>query len=308
MSARLRVFPGLLTGLVPVVLLPVCAVLLVLELGGLNGLSRAMGMAGPAIHRVIALTVACTLGLAIVHFFIGAGRKVPLLVPLVLAVVPWLLGIRVALKGASLGLEAAAQLNPEEQLRIILASTGELLCARLIGAWFSAALLLSIAAGFFLAGLWPHGPSQEPGASEERHRMFEALVPLLLALTGLLSALESAGLSEALLAASQSATDGNLPLLQAAAQQLQVPWTLRYAAMGALLLVLVALGARRLMQRPRSPRALASLVAIILVVAGVLWADGRPLARMEEAAKQSGQSLEGLNGGRLRTGEAGARG
>jgi hypothetical protein len=53
------------------------------------------------------------------------------------------------------------------------------------------------------------------------------------------------------------------------------------------------------MQKPRDTAALVSLVPLALVVAGVLWADGRPLARMAEAVEQASRAPTELAGLRL---------
>src|SRR4051812_14839840 len=62
---KLRVLPGLLGGLLPLGLQPVSAGLLLVWLGGLDGLSRTLGQAGRSIHLMGVLTVVSALALAL---------------------------------------------------------------------------------------------------------------------------------------------------------------------------------------------------------------------------------------------------
>jgi hypothetical protein len=309
MSSRpkLKFLPGLIACILPLTLQPTCFFLLITSLGGIESLSLTLGMAGPAIHRVIALTVVCTLGLAGVLFFLGGGRKVPLVAPVVIAAVPWVMGVLAALTGASNTLEAVANVDPEDQLTLLSVGTGELICARLLGAWASATLMLAVAGGCFIAGgvrrlgSAPElgGPTQEAGGSaadavEGGNQLLEGVVPLLLALVGFLVAAESTELSKGLVAVGSVNPADKSTILVSLAEELRPNRLLRLGALGVLVLAGFTLGVRRLMQRPRSMLALASLVALFPVAAGVLWADGRPLARMTAAVEKISPVVPGL--------------
>ncbi|WP_224247643.1 hypothetical protein [Hyalangium gracile] len=287
-----RLLPGLLGGSLPLGLQAVSAALLVAWLGGLDGLSRTLGMAGRSIHLMGVLCLGCTVALALVLFLVTAGRNVPGVVPVVLATVPWLAGLSGALQGARSTIAAMASASEESRLVLLLQGTGELLCARLLGAWSSATLLLATAAALFLARATR--ADSRPG-----DRRLEAGVVLLVALLGALAAFESGELSRVLVATATVNPADQLTVLLAGAESLRVSRLLRPVLGVGLVLAGLALGARKLPRRPREPAALLTLLPLAVVLAGILWADGRPMARMSEALEQASQRPAVLSGLRL---------
>jgi hypothetical protein len=234
------------------------------------------------------LSVASTVLLALVLFFRASGRNVPLVLPVVLATVPWLAGVAGALRGARAVLEAVAGIPQDDRLLILMHGTGELICARLLGAWSSATLLLATAGALIIASLWHSG--EEPTGADAGEQRLEAGAALLLALVCALAAFESKGLSDVLIAASSTSPSDRVTLLAAGAHELRIPLMLRAGALAGLVLVALGLGGRGLMRQPRDTAALLSRVPLVLVVASILWADGRPLARMSEAVDQASQA------------------
>lgn len=287
-APKWRVLPGVVAALLPWLFQVTWAVLLVAWLGGLDELSRLLGMAGPSFHRMVALSLVSTGALALTLFLLGAGRAVPLAVPAVFAAVPWWLGVAGALQGIPPVLAAVAGLPPEDQGPMLMQGAGELQCLRLLGAWSAAALLGATAAGLLLAGRVHRGAGEQPSAPSSQEWNREAALVGLLGLVAWVSAFEAQQVSQVFLAVVGAEAADRSALLAAGAEQLRLLGLLRMGALTGLVLVLLGLGRRRLARRPREPVAVGSLALVVLLGVGTLWVDGRPLARMRDALEQTG--------------------
>lgn len=286
-APKLRVLPGVAAALLPLLFLAAWAVLLVAWLDGLDGFSSTLGMAGPSIHRIIALTLVATVLLELALFFVGAGRGVPLALPLLLALVPWGLGVRGALRGMPPVFTAVASVAPEDRGLMLMQGAAELQCLRMFGAWASAALLLASAVGLLLSSLGRSGASQEPSRPEVAERRLEALLVALLAIAAWLSAIEALEVTRTFVAVVGADPADRNTLLAYGADQLKFLGMLRLGAVSGAVLAFLVLGRRRLERRPRASVALISLGLAACLVAGTLWGDGRPLAHMRDAIEQA---------------------
>jgi hypothetical protein len=285
-APKLRILPGLGAFLLPWLLQAAWAGLLVVWLGGLDGLSRTLGMAGPSVHRIIGLSMASTVVLAIVLFFLGAGRNVPLGVPVVFATVPWWLGVAGALRGMGTVLQAVASVPPEERSMVLMQGTGEVLCLRMFGAWSGTALLLATAGALLIAGLSYRRAGEESVEPPVKERMNEGVVVAMLALVAWLAAFESLSLAEFFFATSDMDPLRREQFLASMAGQLRTLGMLGLGARVALVLAFLALGRRHLARRPRKAVALGSMALVLLLAVGTLWADAQPLARLRDAREQ----------------------
>ena len=288
-ASKLRILPGFVAFLLPWLLQAAWALLLVVWLGGLDELSRTLGMAGPSVHRIIGLSGASTVGLSLVLFYLGAGRSVPLVVPGVFAMVPWWLGVAGALRGLRTVVETLASLPPDERRPMLMQGMGEVMCLRLFGAWSCSALLVATAGALFLAGLLQRRTSEtgeELARPPPQARMNEAVVVAMLALVAWLAAFHSLIQSEFYSAAGETDQVRRELFLAAVAGQLRTLGMLALGARVALLLAFLALGRRQLARRPREARVLGSLALVSLLVVGTLWADAQPRERMYDALEQ----------------------
>jgi hypothetical protein len=284
---KLRVLPGVAAGLLPLLFLAAWGGLLVVWLGGLGELSRILGMAGPSIHRMAALILVTTATLELTLFLVGAWRGVPLALPVLLALVPWWWGVLGALRGMPQVFTAVAGIPPEDRGLILLQGAAELQCLRLLGAWASASLLMATAAGLLIASLRRRDASEEPALWEAAERRLEAVLVALLAAVAWLAAFEALQVTRIFVAVVGADAADRDTLLAYGADQLKLLELLRMGAVGGAVLAFLALGRRRMEQRPRQTVALISLGLTVCLVAGTLGADGRPLARMRDAIEQA---------------------
>jgi hypothetical protein len=278
---------GLFAFLLPWLLLATWGGLLVAWLGGLDELSRVLGMAGPTIHRMAGLTLAGTGALAIVLFFLGLSRPVPLVVPAVFALLPWWLAVVETLRALKPVLASVEGMPLEDRNLLLLQSTAEAVCLRLLGAWFAGALLLALAGALLLAARGHRGESEDPTVSLEKERMLEAALVALLGVVSCLAAFESLQVTETFLAVvSAEPVDRNTLLAQGAEQLTPLRW-LRLGALTGITLAVLSLGRRRLARQPRDILALGSLGLVVLLAVGMLRFDARPLASMRDALEQT---------------------
>jgi hypothetical protein len=182
---------------------------------------------------------------------------------------------------------AVAPLAPEDRGLMLMQGTGELQCLRLLGAWFATALLLATAGGLLLASWSLRRENPDAVSTEPVARRIEAVLVALLAAVAWLAAFEALQVAETFFAVVGADAADRDTLLAAGAEQLKPLGLLRLGVLTGLVLALLSLGRRRLAKRPRQRVALGSLGLVGLLVAGTLWADGRPLARMRDALQQA---------------------
>jgi hypothetical protein len=289
---------GLLAGLLPLVIQPLMGIALLFQLGGTEGLARAVASAGVGFYIVAGVSLVFTPLLAAVLLLVGRGNEVPLAVPAVLALVPWWAGITGSLMGARTVLEVVVMVNPMDLFPILMVGTGEIIIAQQMGAWSSAGLLLATAGGLVIAAVGPAASRQEPTRSAPSGRMLEAVAALLLGLVAVLSASESSAISETLMAAGNvDAADLSL-ILANGLNHVQGALRLRTGALAALAVIALLLVGWRLRPAVLRVGAVVALVPLGLAAAGTLWAHGQPAVRMgramEPAARQASPVPEEL--------------
>jgi hypothetical protein len=298
-SPRKRtLLPGLLGASLPLVLQAVGALLLFLWFARLDKSAPTFYLAQGTIQFIGLVSAGSTAALALVLFFLSAGRNVPAVVPVVLALVPWLAGLSRALKGTRSVIANVASGSQNEQCLDLIYGAGEVVGVRMLGVWSSTALLLATAGALFMAREVSLGTSPAPGGLKAGGRRLEAGVVALLALLCALATFESSELYQVLTGTAMVHEDYQTFVLFISSQELRAAQMARLAVLVGLVLAGLVLGGR-LMRRPRKPAAVLTLAPLVAVVAGILWADTRPMARMGEALEQVAQPPAPLSGLRL---------
>jgi hypothetical protein len=280
-TARLpRPLAGLFAGVLPLLLSPCSLTLFVLQHGGWNHALSILAVVERPWGLFFWFSTACALGLAAALFFLASGRDVPLLLPVTLALMPWLAGVGLALYNAQAAMEIVAQVSMPDQLTVLIRATGDQLWILLLGTWASATLLLACVGGLIITGLGGLGSPEEGAASAVIPRLLEALVLLLVAGVGLTHISEDRGLAQVLEALATAEPAEMAAQLEQGARELSGLAALRPWALGALVLGAAVLGAYLLTRRPKELPGLAALGTLALLVASTLWTDSRPLLRM----------------------------
>ncbi len=188
--------PGFFAGVLPLLLSPFSLILFVLQNGGWDRATFLLGFMARPWGLYFWISTACALGVAAALYALASGRNVPLLLPVTLSLVPWLVGIGLALYHAREAMEFAAQVVPPDQLTVLVRATGDHLWMLVLGTWASTTLLLACAGGLVITGLEGLAASEAGAASAIIRRMLEALVLLLVAGVGLTHISEYRGLAQ----------------------------------------------------------------------------------------------------------------
>jgi hypothetical protein len=121
--------------------------LLMAALGGLEQLSNALMEAGTIIYLALALCVVAGIANTVLFVRASRGNDIPAYLPLMLALLPWVMGIIGTMLGARMTMQAVEMVNPADKATIIAQGFSESLNNRLIGCWFSSAQLAAAAIG-----------------------------------------------------------------------------------------------------------------------------------------------------------------
>ena len=196
----------------------------------------------------------------------------PLVLLVGLAMLPWLLGIA----GTHEAMEKVLGALPTDvgagaALAVLVPGTGEAMVTRMVGAWMSAALLVSVAGGLVLQ----HGRAGL--GTQPSGRLLGAALGLTLGCTAMLVALEAYHLFELLTTLSTQAPEARAGLVATGTAHLARLHELRSATLGALGVVALALVAWQFFLRPEAVTQWAGSLGLAALAATVLFLDTRPL-------------------------------
>lgn len=216
-------------------------------------------------------------------------QPAPLVVVVGLAMLPWFLGIA----GTHAAMERvlgmlASEADRGAALAVLVPGAGEAMVTRMLGAWMSAALLVSVALGLVLEqGRTALG--QEPSG-----RLLGAALGLALGVTALLVALKAHHLFELLTTLSAQAPEARAGLVSRGLAQLAHLDELRSATLGALGVVALALVGWQFFLRPEAIMQWVGSVVLVALAATVLFLDSRPLQLTVRADWQAAGSRPGV--------------
>jgi hypothetical protein len=135
----------------PLVACPVTPVVAVVSAGAQHEPTRLFVEGGPLAYLSLGVFVFSAMALAVLCAFAARGSRVPVAVLLVLAVLPWLVGVAGMRLGLVATMGAVGNVNPLDKVTILAAGISEATCCRLLGTFLSAGLLaalgLSLAVG-----------------------------------------------------------------------------------------------------------------------------------------------------------------
>jgi len=291
--------PGALAALLPLAIQPLIVMALVLQVGGLGELTLGVERAGMATYLILGCAGLAALGLCVVLYLLASGRQLPLVVPVGLALVPWLVGSVASLHNGREMLAAIALASPRDQFTIFTVGSGEVLYARWFGAWATTGLLLATTGGLVLAALGRIARRAEEGAPRASPRLLEAGAVLVLSALSLLSAFEVSSLSETLIATGNVNPADKATILASGTYELQATLWARTGMRAALALAAALLVGWQLWRRPRDTAGLALLALLVLGGVGVVWVDGRPLSVLAQEVERLRHPAAELAGMRL---------
>jgi hypothetical protein len=292
------VVPGVIAAL-PLAIQPFLAMAFVLQAGGLDQIRRGVERAGMAPYVVLGCAGLAALGLCAVLYRLASGRQVPLVAPVGLALVPWLVGSMASLHNGRDMLVAIAAVDRLSQFTIFTLGTGDVLYPRWFGAWATAGLLLATTGGLVLAALGRIAPRAKQGEPRASPRLLEAGAVLVLSALSLLSTIEAASLYETLSATANVNPADKATILANGTYELQGTLQARTVMRGALALAAALLVGWQLWRRPRDTAGLTLLALLVLWGGSVVWADGRPLSVLAREVERRFQPSAELAGMRL---------
>ena len=271
---------GLFAGCLPLLLMPLSLILLaMLEVDHLLAFIKLTK--GPA--DLFWVSGVCALALVFVLFHQGSGHPTPLLLPVTVALVPWLVSVRRAHGLVTEGIDGASRYRPDNELSLLLEYTYKLLEMQLLGAWVTATLLVACVGGLVIRPVDGHRASSRGTPSPRSLRALEIVGLLLLGGVLFTRIVETRGLAQIFGAVAYSEQTKLAGDLEDGAWALRGITVLYPLALGALALSLGALGVRRRASRPGDLAGLVAPVGLGLLMAGALWSAGRPLDRMEQS-------------------------
>jgi hypothetical protein len=167
-------------------------------------------------------------------------------------------------------LAALPEVGGRDALAMLAAGTGEAMVTRRLGAWTSAALLGAVAVGLVLV-------HKHRRAGEDSERMLGAALALVLGFSALLAALEAHLLVELLTPRAAPGSGEHAARLATDTARLTSLQELRWALLGALMVLGLTLVGWRLIPRPRAVAQWAGSLTLVAIAAAVLALDTRPL-------------------------------
>lgn len=244
--------------------------------------------AGPYSVLMAGAVLGVMLLLAMVLRTSPSAQPAPLVVVVGLAMLPWFLGIA----GTHAAMERmlgtlASEVDRGAALAVLVPGAGQAMVTRMLGAWMSAALLVSVAMGLVLQqGRTALG--QEPSG-----RLLGAALGLTLGVSALLVALEAHHLFELLTTLSTQAPETRAGLVSRGIAQLAQLEELRSATLGALGVVALALVGWQFFLRPEAIMQWVGSLVLVALAATVLFLDTRPLRLTVRADWQAEGSRPG---------------
>lgn len=248
--------------------------------GGAAGLERVVSAAGPSVLVGVVAGVALMLVASALLVVEALGRRLPLLLVVMPALLPWLLGMTGAKGTVERLVETLPPVVGEESLPVLARGLGEGLVSRLVGTGLSAALLVGVAVGLLLVRRAPVGGSpRRPG------QRLDTVLSLVLGGVGLVVVLEVHQLFELLTALPHTGPAQRGALLAASTARLSALHTLHLSALGLLALLALAQVAWELRSGPRQGSQWPARLALAGVVAVVMGLDVQPLAPSEQGVQ-----------------------
>lgn len=278
--------PGLLAGAVAPATVLFATVLLStwVGTGGFTVLTEA---AGPFAALVLVTGLAEMAFLTLMLCQTGAGRPVPLAVMLGMATLPWTLGLLGTEVILGRALAALPQLDDVQARVALAAGTGRAMAPRMLGAWTSGVLLVSLAGGLVVARM---GLPVEERVRRARggSLLLGSAVALALAVVAGVGALEAHQLFELLTRLARAPVAERTLLLEDGLAGVMRLRPLRWGGMGVLGVLALALlrwkargGARQTLEWVGSAAMLAAVGALLIL-------DAHPLRFATQGARAAG--------------------
>ncbi len=279
--AKLNPLPGLALAALPPVAVLGFSLAFLSFVGGSAAVWRMTEAAGPYSLLMMGAVVGVTCMLSWLLCMGLSGRHAPLVALVGLATLPWFLGIAGTEEAVERVLAALPEVGGGNALAVLVAGTGEAMVARLLGAWTSAALLVGVAVGLVLLR------EQAALSGEDAGRLLGAALGLVLGGIALLVALEAHQLFELLTSLATQAPETRAGLILSGTRKLTQLQELRSAALGALVVLALALVCWQLFLHPEAVGQWVGSMALVALAATVLMLDAHPLRLATQGARQA---------------------
>jgi hypothetical protein len=281
-SLKLVPLPGLTLGALPLLAVLGFGLAFLSFVGGEAQVWRMADAAGPYSLLLVGAVVGVTLVLSMLLCVGLTGRHAPLVVLVGLGTLPWLLGIAGTEEAVEDVLAALPELGSGDALTVLVAGTGEAMVTRLLGAWTSAALLVSVAVGLVVLR------KRAAFTSEDAGRMLGAALGLVLGIIALLVALEAHHLFQFLTTLATQAPEARAGLILTGTERLVYLQELRSTALCALCVLALALVCWQFFLRPEAIAQWAGSLMLVALAVAVLMLDARPLQLAARSAPGAG--------------------
>ena len=283
-SLKLNPLPGLALAALPLLAVVGSSLAFLSFVGGETQVWRMADAAGPYSLLMVVAVVGVTVVLSGLLCLGLTGRHAPLVVVVGLGTLPWFLGIAGTEEAVEKVLAALPDVGTGDALAVLVAGTGEAMVTRLLGAWTSAALLVSVALGLVLLR------KRAAFMGEEAGRLLGAALGLVLGGVALLVALEAHHLFQLLTTLATQAPEAHAGLIAAGTERLTQLQALRSTALGLLGILALALVCWQFFLRPEAVAQWAGSVMLAGLAAAVLMLDARPLQLAAQGAREAGLS------------------
>jgi hypothetical protein len=279
--AKLNPLPGLALAALPPVAVLGFSLAFLSFVGGGAAAWRMAEAAGPYSLLMVGAVVGVTCMLSWLLCMGLSGRHAPLVALVGLATLPWFLGIAGTEEAVERVLAALPEVGGGNALAVLVAGTGEAMVARLLGAWTSAALLVGVAVGLVLLR------EQAALSGEDAGRLLGAALGLVLGGIALLVALEAHQLFELLTSLATQVPEARAGLILSGTRKLTQLQELRSAALGALVVLALALVCWQLFLHPEAVEQWVGSMALVALAAAVLMLDAHPLRLATQGTRQA---------------------
>jgi hypothetical protein len=283
-SLKLNPLPGLGLAALPLLAVLGFGLAFLSFVGGEAQVWRMADAAGSYSLLMVVAVVGVTLVLSGLLCLGLTGRHAPLVVMVGLGMLPWFLGIAGTEEAMGKVLAALPDGSSGDALPVLVAGTGEAMVTRLLGAWTSAALLVSVAVGLVLLR------KRAAFMGEEGGRLLGAALGLVLGVIALLVALEAHHLFQLLTTMATQAPEARADLITLGTERLAQLQELRSTALGALSVLALALVCWQFFLRPEAVAQWAGSLMLVALSVGVLLLDARPLQLAARGAQDEGLS------------------